>query len=193
MFLELHSSETDGYILECNCGCKFRLIWRLFFSNWLAAVSAVEGTMWMRKIPNYRTWPALRISLSNAKVVLLIQRINCIFAVRFQCHLNGTGDKRHCYEKYFHRSHVHISSVVGFVIKRIFVHQSLLFPTCSSYPGQVTTDEYRISWNTGSVLPLSLGDETGGVICSKDKAAGNTDNKLKILDLSCKIVPYVYY
>lgn len=113
--------------------------------------------------------------------------------MRFKCHLNGTGDKRHCYEKDFHRSHVHISTVVGFVLKRVLVQQARLSPTCSSYPGQVTRDEFRISWKTGSVLPLSLGGETGSVIHCKDKAAGNTDNRLKILDLSCKVVPDVYY
>lgn len=57
----------------------------------------------------------------------------------------------------------------------------------------MTRNEFRISWNTGSVLPLSLGGETDNVIHCKDKAAGSIDNKLKILDLSCKIVPYVYY
>lgn len=109
----------------------------------------------------------------------------------FKCCLNGTGDKRHSYVKYFHRSHVHVSTMVGFVIKRVLVHQSLLSPTCSFCPGQVTTNEFRLSWNTGSVFPLS--GETGDVIHCKDKAAGNTDYKLKILDLSCKIVLYVYY
>lgn len=79
--------------------------------------------------------------------------------------------------------------MVGFVIKKVLAHQSLLSPTCSSYPGQVTINEFRISLNTGSVLPLSL----GGVIHSNDKAAGNIGDKLKILDLSCKIVTYAYY
>lgn len=88
---------------------------------------------------------------------------------------------------------MHVSTMVGFVIKKFLAHQSLLSPTCSSYPGQVTTNEFRISLNTGSVLPLSLGDETGSVIHSNDKAAGNIGDKLKILDLSCKIVTYAYY
>lgn len=75
----------------------------------------------------------------------------------------------------------------------VLYHQALLSPTCSSYPGQVTTDKFRMIWNTGSVLPLSLSGGIGSVIQCKDKAAGNTDNKLKILDLSSKIVLYVYY
>lgn len=89
-------------------------------------------------------------------------------------------------KSYLDRSHVHISTVGDFVIKRVLAQQSLLSPTCSSYPGQVPANEFRISWNAGSVLPLSL-------VVRQDKSAGNTDNKLKILDLSCKIVPYVYY
>lgn len=88
---------------------------------------------------------------------------------------------------------MHVSAMVDFVIKKVLAHQSLLSPTCSSYLGQVTTNEFRISWNTKSVLLLSLGGETGSVNHCKDKAAGNIGNKLKILDLSCKIVPYAYY
>lgn len=87
---------------------------------------------------------------------------------------------------------MHLSTMVAFVIKRVLIHQSLLSPTCSSYPGQVTRNEFRFNWNTGSVFPMSLAGETNGVIHCKDKAAGNTDSKLKILDLSCKIVPYDY-
>lgn len=77
MVLEQHSSETDGCILKCSCGCKFQIIWKLCMIGWLAAVSDVGGTMWMRKIPNYATWPALPISLSislGAEVEILIQR-----------------------------------------------------------------------------------------------------------------------